>query len=189
MPDARVVVDLPPWAQEYDAPGTVFHDDTSRMRLAIELSRRNVERGTGGPFGAAIFESESGKLVAVGINSVVRLNQSSLHAEMVAYMRAEARVRSYTLAAPHLPSHTLYTSCAPCAMCLGAALWSGVQRLVYGASREDAVKLKFDEGPVFPESYEYLARRGITVTRELLRDEANAVLELYRARGGVIYNR
>src|ERR1051325_2592546 len=155
MGDARVVVDLPLWAQTYDEPGVVFRDDQACMRLAIALARRNVEQGTGGPFGAAIFESDSRKLVAVGVNSVVRLNQSSLHAEMVAYMRAESRVRSYTLAAPHLPAHTLYTSCAPCAMCLGAALWSGVQRIVYGASRDDAVKLRFDEGPVFPESYEY----------------------------------
>jgi tRNA(Arg) A34 adenosine deaminase TadA len=189
MNDAEVLVDLPPWARELERVGTVVAQDDDRMRLAIQLSRLNVDNGTGGPFGAAIFESESGRLVAIGVNSVVRLNQSSLHAEMVAYMRAQARVASYTLAAPHLPAHALYTSCEPCAMCLGAALWSGVQRVVYAASREDAIKLRFDEGPVFPESYAYLERRGIRVTRELLRDEANLVLELYRARGGLIYNR
>jgi tRNA(Arg) A34 adenosine deaminase TadA len=73
-------------------------------------------------------------------------------------------------------------------MCLGAALWAGVKRIVCGATRQDAVALRFDEGPVFPESYEYLIRRGIEVVHAVLRDEARATLEQYRARGGVIYN-
>jgi tRNA(Arg) A34 adenosine deaminase TadA len=73
-------------------------------------------------------------------------------------------------------------------MCLGATLWSGVKRMVCGASREDATRLQFDEGPVFPESYQYLERSGIRVERNVLRAEANAVMERYRSRGGKIYN-
>ena len=73
-------------------------------------------------------------------------------------------------------------------MCLGATLWSGVRRVVYGAAREDASKLGFEEGPVFPESYEYLEQRDIEIVRGVLRDEARAVLELYRTRKGTIYN-
>jgi tRNA(Arg) A34 adenosine deaminase TadA len=73
-------------------------------------------------------------------------------------------------------------------MCLGATLWSGVQRVVFGAAREDASLLNFEEGPVFPESYEYLEDRGITIVRNVLRDEARAVLELYRRKSGKIYN-
>jgi tRNA(Arg) A34 adenosine deaminase TadA len=73
-------------------------------------------------------------------------------------------------------------------MCLGATLWSGVRRVVYGAAREDASTLNFEEGPVFPESYQYLEDRGITITRNVLRDEARAVLELYRQKSGKIYN-
>jgi tRNA(Arg) A34 adenosine deaminase TadA len=189
LSDLRVVVDLPAWAEAVEHVGQVYADHDARMRLAIDLARQNVEHATGGPFGAAIFESATGRLVAVGVNSVVRLGQSSLHAEMVTYMRAQARTGSYSLAAENLPAHALYTSCEPCAMCLGAALWSGIEHLVYAASRDDAIKLRFDEGPVFPESYAYLENRGIRVTRELLRPEANDVLVLYRARGGVIYNR
>lgn len=158
------------------------------MRLAIGLASANVANGTGGPFGAAIFESESGRLVAVGVNSVVRLQNSVLHAEMVAFMRAQAKVGAYSLAAPGQPAHTLYSSCDPCAMCLGAALWAGVKRIVCGATRPDAVAVQFDEGPVFPQSYEYLVRRGIEVVHGVLRDEARATLEQYRAGGGVIYN-
>lgn len=158
------------------------------MRLAIQVSRLNVERGTGGPFGAAVFESESGGLVSVGMNSVVRLNNCALHGEIVAFMMAQQRVGSFTLGASHLPSHDLYTSCEPCAMCLGATLWSGVRRLVCGAARDDASALNFEEGPVFPESYAYLEQKGVQIVRNVLRNEARAVLELYRSKGGTVYN-
>jgi len=149
---------------------------------------RHVEHGTGGPFGAAVFEQASGRLVAVGMNSVVRLNNCTLHGEMVAFMMAQREVGTFSLSAPGLPTHELFTSCEPCAMCLGATLWSGVKRVVYGAGREDASRLDFEEGPVFPASYKYLEDRGIEIVRDLLRDEARAVLELYRAKNGKIYN-
>src|SRR6478736_45913 len=158
------------------------------MRLAIGVSRLNVDRGDGGPFGAAIFELESGRLISVGMNSVVRYNNCTLHGEMVAFMMAQQRVGSFTLNAPSLPAHELYTSCEPCAMCLGATLWSGVRRVVYGAAREDASKLNFEEGPVFPESYKYLEDRGIEIVRNKLRNEAREVLERYREKRGTIYN-
>src|SRR3954470_1893961 len=183
-----VQVSYPDWVAGLAEPGRIYPDDESRMRLAIALSRENVERGTGGPFGAAIFERKSGRLVAVGMNSVVRLSNCTLHGEMVAFMMAQRRLGSFTLNAPHLPAHELVTSCEPCAMCLGATLWSGVRRVVFGATREDAAQLQFDEGPVFPESYRYLEDRGIEIVRGMLHDDAAAVLERYRARSGAIYN-
>ena len=73
-------------------------------------------------------------------------------------------------------------------MCLGGALWSGVKRIVMGAARDDASRLDFEEGPVFPQSYKYLEDRGIEITRGVLRAEARAVLEQYRSAGGKIYN-
>ena len=188
MPRDIVQIDYPEWVRETIAWDTAYHTDEERMRLAIAVSRENVERETGGPFGAAIFESESGRLVAVGMNSVVRLNNCTLHGEMVAFMMAQAQLGSFTLNAPQLPAHELVTSCEPCAMCLGATLWSGVRRVVYGATREDAARLQFDEGPVFPESYRYLEERGITIVRNVLREEAVAVLERYREKSGMIYN-
>ena len=183
-----VHVEYPEWADTVVDWRHVYATDHEKMRLAIAVSRENVERGTGGPFGAAIFESASGKLVAVGMNSVVRLNNCTLHGEMVAFMMAQQRVKSFSLSATGLPTHELFTSCEPCAMCLGATLWSGVKRVVYGAAREDASKLNFEEGPVFPESYRYLEDRGIEIVRNMLRTEAREVLELYRAKSGKIYN-
>jgi len=184
----RAVVALPAWAAEVVEWGRPYLTDVSRMRLAIALARENVGRETGGPFGAAVFEIDTGALVSVGVNSVVRLRNCTLHAEMVAIMLAQQRVGAYSLAAPGLPRHELVTSCEPCAMCLGALLWSGVRRVVCGAAREDASRLRFEEGPVFPESYAYLAARGVDVARGVLRDEAQAVLELYEARNGPVYN-
>src|SRR4051812_22576374 len=183
-----VHVEYPEWVHDVVQWDRTYGTDTEKMRVAIAISRENVVRGTGGPFGAAIFEADSGRLVAVGMNSVVRLNNCTLHGEMVAFMMAQQRVGSFTLKSPSLPVHELFTSCEPCAMCLGATLWSGVRRVVYGASREDASRLDFEEGPVFPESYKYLEDRGIAIQRNFLRDDARAVLELYRTKSGKIYN-
>lgn len=174
----------PDWLAGVAPAGTVCRTDADRMRLAVRLAVENVERRAGGPFAAAVFESASGELVAAGVNSVLRLGNSVLHAEVMAIMFAEAAAGSHALAG----GYELVTSCDPCAMCLGAALWSGVRRLVCGATRDDAMALGFDEGPVFPESYAYLVGRGIDVAREVCRAEARRPFERYRELGGVIYN-
>lgn len=184
----EVSVNLPSWVVEQVDYARPLPTPEARMRLAISLAGENVDRGTGGPFGAAIFERESGQLVAVGVNAVERLNNSTVHAEMVAFQLAEKRIVSYTLRGAGHPAHELYTSCAPCAMCLGGALWSGVTRVSYAAHREDAERIGFDEGPVFPESYAYLEARGVEIVAGLLRDEAWAVLERYHRKGGAVYN-
>lgn len=186
--DRAVTAGCPEWTKDVVDWNARRVTDDDKMALAIELSRQNVLRGTGGPFGAAVYEVGSGALVAIGVNSVTRLNNSVLHAEVLALMLAEQRVGSYTLLAAGLPQHELFTSCDPCAMCLGAALWSGVRRIVTAADRTDATALRFDEGPVFPESYAYLEERGVEITRGVLRREAVAVLELYQRQGGSIYN-
>jgi tRNA(Arg) A34 adenosine deaminase TadA len=172
--------DVVDWDRPYAA-------DEERVRLTITLARENVLRDGGGPFGAAVFESGSGRVVGAGVNRVQQLNNCTLHGELVAIMMAQARLGSYTFGAPGVPRHELVTSCEPCAMCLGALLWSGVRRLVYGGARADATAVGFDEGPVFPASYAYLRERGIDIVGELLRADARAVLELYVARGGRVY--
>jgi tRNA(Arg) A34 adenosine deaminase TadA len=100
-------------------------------------------------------------------------------------MGAQRRVGDFSLAGT---ARELHTSCAPCAMCLGAVHWSGVERLVCGATREDAEALGFDEGPVFEQSYRYLEQHGVGVEHGVRRAEAATVLRDYPPRGGVIYN-
>ncbi len=204
---APLSIALPAFAADVERAGVVAGDARERMRLVVELSARNVETGSGGPFAAAVYRA-SGALVAVGVNGVVRLNNPVLHAETMALMRAGARLGRYSLAqapagaalasgtpasiapqvTPRDEAFELYTSCEPCAMCLGAILWSGVHRVVFAARRDDAERLGFDEGPVFPETFAYLRRRGIRVEGGPLRREAVDVLERYRALGGPIYN-
>jgi tRNA(Arg) A34 adenosine deaminase TadA len=179
---------LPPWAAAHMESGRVLASDAERMRLVVGLAAENVRQGTGGPFGAAVFEAGTGALVAIGVNLVTSLQQSMLHAEVMAIMLAQQRVGSWTLAAPGMPRHELVTSCEPCAMCLGAVFWSGARRLVCGAAREDAEAVGFDEGPVYDASYEYLASRGIEVVRRVERAAAREVLTKYAAADGVIYN-
>jgi tRNA(Arg) A34 adenosine deaminase TadA len=188
MTHPEIEIRLPDWVSHSVDFRTAYSSDQDRMQLAIRLARENMLHGTGGPFGAAVFETESGRLVSVGVNLVVPLNNSVLHGEMVAFMMAEARVGSYTLRTPDLPAHELVTSCDPCAMCLGAALWAGVQRVVCGATRDDAGEIFFDEGPVFSASWDYLAARGVEVVREVLRSEARNVLVEYAVQNGTIYN-
>ncbi len=180
-------VSLPSWVAGAADFARSYATDEDRMRLAIELARENVERGTGGPFGAAVFERGSGMLVSAAVNCVVRLNNSTLHAEMVAIQLAQKRLASWTLDIPGQPAHDLFTSCAPCAMCLGGVHWSGVTRLVCAAEKEDAEAIGFDEGPVVAASYEHLRRNGISVVREFLRDEGRNVLRMYAERRGREY--
>jgi tRNA(Arg) A34 adenosine deaminase TadA len=158
------------------------------MRLAIELASWNIERRTGGPFGAAIFEADTWRIVGVGVNLVETSNCSILHAEMVAIAVAQQAVGSYDLAAGGRARHELVTSVEPCAMCLGAIPWSGVRRVLCGARGEDACEIGFDEGAKPADWVGELNKRGVEVSRDILRDEARAVLRQYAEKGGTIYN-
>jgi tRNA(Arg) A34 adenosine deaminase TadA len=188
MAQPEIHVTLPPWVEAFVPWTRACDTDTDRVALAIALADENVTRRTGGPFGAAVFDLTTGLPVAVGVNLVEPARNPILHAEIVALMLAGRRLDRYSLGGLDLPAHALATSCEPCAMCLGAVLWSGVRRLICGATREDAQRVGFDEGPVFAESYRYLEQRGITVVRETRRSEAAAVLQRYRAEGGTLYN-
>jgi tRNA(Arg) A34 adenosine deaminase TadA len=147
----------------------------------------------GGPFGAAVFEIESGKLIAPGVNLVLPLNSSLAHAEAVAIMAAEQALGTHDLGAAELPPMELVTSAQPCIQCYGIIWWSGVQRLIIGATKEDVESITgFVEGPL-PENWidELGARdplKPITVIQNVLGDEARAVLRKYRERGGAVYN-
>ena len=189
----EVTVTVPLWVRERDFYERDYKTEDDRMALAIELSKLNVEKKTGGPFGAAIFEKDlnSGKytLVSIGMNRVVPLGNSTLHGETVAIQMAQRKLGTYSLAkVSETKEYELYTSCEPCCMCLGATLWSGVTRLVCSATKDDACAIGFDEGPVFDQSYAHLETAGIRVTRGLLRAEGAAVLKHY-GEIGEIYNR
>jgi len=163
------------------------------MRLVISLADRNVSEGTGGPFGAGIFEVESGTLVAPGVNLVVVGACSLAHAEIMAFMIAQQSLKTFDLGSANLPAMELVTSAQPCIQCWGALWWSGIKRLVTGASCEQTEELTgFDEGPVPPNWADLLRKRlpetaHIEVIEGVLAEESCAVLKRYKEAGGKIY--
>ena len=180
---------LPSWAvrlaRRQQTPMVATSD---RMRFVIQLALTNITAQTGGPFGAAVFESHTGRLIAIGINVVEPTNCSLAHAEVVALANAHRVMKHFDLGAPGTPKLTLVTSCEPCAMCYGAILWSGVRKVVCAARASDATAIGFDEAPKPKNWVATLEDRGISVTRDLRRDEAIAVFQRYQQTGGRVYN-
>ena len=166
---------------------SIYATIEERMDLVIELAARNIKHD-GGPFGAAIFEQESGELITPGINLVMQTNCSVVHAEIVAIILAQQKVATFDLGADGLPEYELVSSTEPCAMCLGALPWSGITSLICGARDEDARSIGFDEGEKPIQWIEALESRAIKVTRDILREKAKAVMQQYVDEGGIIYN-
>jgi tRNA(Arg) A34 adenosine deaminase TadA len=186
MSKLSFTVNLPDWVEGFlKSQSVVYPTIEDRVRLAIELSRLNIEHRTGGPFGAAIFDHQNGKLIAVGINVVVASHCSTAHAEMTAFAMAQQTLKTHDLASKG--DFQLVTSCEPCAMCLGATPWSGVKSLICGARGKDAEAIGFDEGAKPADWVTELQNRGIEVTLDILRAEAKAVLDAYKSEGGIIY--
>ncbi len=185
----ELVLRLPDWIERFLPDSDhILPTVEDRMRFVIELSRLNVQYGTGGPFGAAVFERDTGRLIAPGINMVIPSNSSIAHAEVTAIVIAQQRIGSYDLGGEGMPDCELVATTEPCAMCLGAIVWSGIRKVVCGARDEDARSIGFDEGPKPPDWVRALEERGIEVHRDILRDQARAVLVHYQESGGPIYN-
>ena len=183
-----ISISVPQWASELlTNSDKQFLTRESRMQLAIRLSRINIEQGTGGPFGAAVFNIDTHELLAVGMNLVVTSNCSIAHAEMIAISHAQQHLQQFDLGASN-SRYELVTSCEPCAMCFGAIPWSGIRHLVCGARDEDARAIGFDEGPKMANWQEALESRGITVETDVCRLQAADVLQLYAKKSGDIYN-
>ena len=160
-----------------------------RMRTVLRFARLNIEHDTGGPFAAGVFERESGRHVAIGVNRVLATGCSSAHAEVMALSLAQKALSTWDLGGPGLPSHQLVVSWRPCAMCYGALLWSGVRSLVIAGSGPELEELTgFDEGPSNPQWAEELEGRGIEVVDNVLRAEACDVFRAFRGANRFIYN-
>jgi tRNA(Arg) A34 adenosine deaminase TadA len=188
---AQIHLTLPAWAHDAVDLVRAYADDAEKVSLAVELSRLNIDAQTGGPFGALVFGPDD-RVVAAGVNVVLPQCTSLAHAENMAYMLAQQRLRRARLneneAGQRDGRYTLATSSQPCCQCYGATIWAGIDRLLIGARSEDVMALtEFDEGPLPPDWIGELNRRGIEVVRDLQRDAACAVLRAYGQRGGRRY--
>ena len=197
---------LPKWVSTIVTPGQVLLDEEERMAVAIALSARQVKEGTGGPFGALVCEVDSGVVLGVGVNQVTASYWSSAHAEFVAWSMAQQNVGGYDLGHRSGKSEgksaqsaedveivsvsvALYSSAQPCVSCWGGLFWTGISRLVYGATKSDVEQYAgFDEGPL-PDDWEAaLIDRGVSVQGGMLREEAIKSLREYALLGGERYN-
>lgn len=133
------------------------------MRQAIRLSIENVENG-GGPFGAVIVKD--GEVIATGVNRVTANNDPTAHAEVSAIRAACQKLQTYDLTGT-----TIYTSCEPCPMCLGAIYWAHIDKMYYGNNQADAAKINFDDKFIYDEIELPMSDRRIH-GEQLLHDEA-----------------
>lgn len=184
MTQPSIILKLPEWINDEVKKTALFTSDQQKMQFVINCGIQNVKRNTGGPFAAAIFNSKTHELITPGVNVVVASHCSLAHAEMMAIGIAQQKLGSFELG----KDTELFTSTAPCAMCLGAIPWSGVGRVVCAARDQDARAIGFDEGAKIDKWVDSLTQRGISVTVDFMREEGKAVLDLYAALGGKIYN-
>ncbi len=179
MTSSLAAIRLPDWLAEMTPPPAPAADEAC-MRFAIDIARENILHGHGGPFGAVIRHEASGEVIAFGVNLVPSSGNPVLHAETVAISLASRR-----LAEPG--GVTMFASCEPCIMCLGASHWAEIRRIVSGANKDDAEAVGFSEGAGTAQLRAEMAERGVRFEDGLLRTDAAAVLRLYAERGGKIY--
>lgn len=147
--------------------------DTRRLDEAVALAVDNVEAG-GGPFGALVVRD--GAVVATGVNRVTIDHDPTAHAEVVA-IRAACRA----LGDFRLTGCVLVSSCEPCPLCLAAALWARVDRVVYAADRHDAARGGFDDLAFYELFATPREQWAMTVTSAPVADPA-APFDAWRAK-------
>ncbi|MFO1440102.1 MAG: nucleoside deaminase [Verrucomicrobiaceae bacterium] len=148
-----------------------MNTDADFLRVAIALAGKHMEAGDGGPFGAVIVYE--GQIVAEGWNQVTSALDPTAHAEIVAIRQAASMLGRFSLA-----GGTLYTSCEPCPMCLAAAYWARLDRIVYAATRGDAASIGFDDATLYAELALPIDQRQLPM-QQALRDEALTVFQAW----------
>lgn len=112
------------------------------MTVAVQEAFQGMRAGDGGPFGAVIVKD--GEIIATGHNEVLKTNDPTAHAEIVAIRKATAKLGRFDLS-----DCEIYSSCEPCPMCFAAIHWAKMKRLYFGASRYDAAAIDFDDQYIY----------------------------------------
>jgi guanine deaminase len=146
--------------------------DLAFLQMAIDLAAQHMRAREGGPFGAVI--TRGADILARGWNQVPSTNDPTAHAEMTAIRAAAAAVRSF-----QLRGCALFTSCEPCPMCLGAAYWARLDRIVFAATRADAQAAGFQDAHIYEELARPFHARKLPM-QEALREKAVAVFSEWR---------
>ena len=149
----------------------ITNQDKKFMREAIRLASESVENG-GGPFGAVIVKD--GEIIAGSSNSVTIDQDPTAHAEVNTIRQACKKLGTFDLS-----GCTIYTSCEPCPMCLGAIYWARISRIFYGNTRKDARDIEFADDFIYEELDRPLEKRTVPI-EPLLREEALASFRLWQ---------
>ena len=140
----------------------ITEQDREFMREAIRLASESVRQG-GGPFGAVVVKD--GKIIAGSSNSVTIDNDPTAHAEVNTIRKACQQLGTFDLS-----GCSIYTSCEPCPMCLGAIYWAHLDRIYYGNTRKDARDIDFADDFIYEELDKPLDKRTVPIIA-MLRDE------------------
>lgn len=152
---------------------TSTSSDEAFMREAIALAVDNVRSGRGGPFAALVVKE--GEEVARGTNRVTSINDPTAHAEVIAIRNACEALGHF-----ELTGCTLYATCEPCPMCLGAIYWARLDRVVYAATSDEAAAAGFDDAHIYEELDQPPEARRIPMERRLAQ-EAHQPFEAWEA--------
>jgi tRNA(Arg) A34 adenosine deaminase TadA len=128
--------------------------DREFMGFAIALALKNATSAAGGPFGAVVVHD--GKVIGEGRNQVTATNDPTAHAEIVAIREAAKKLGRFDL-----KGCVVYTSCEPCPMCLSAAYWSRIDRVVYSATQNEAAAAGFDDAFLYDELAKHHSERRL----------------------------
>lgn len=145
------------------------------LKRAIKLAESGMKANKGGPFGAIIVD-KNGNIVGKGNNQVTSTNDPTAHAEVVAIRDACKNLGTFQLV-----GCTIYSSCEPCPMCLGAIYWARPERIIFAASREDAAVIGFDDDFIYKEIPLPIEDRQIP-TEQLLREEGIGVFNQWASK-------
>jgi tRNA(Arg) A34 adenosine deaminase TadA len=143
--------------------------DKTFMSRAIDIAQEGMDSGKGGPFGAVVVHN--GEIIGEGCNQVTSTHDPTAHAEIVAIREA-----CRTLGAFQLENCSIYTSCEPCPMCLGAIYWARPERVFFACTRDDAARAGFDDDFIYEELGKSHEERRLVIMN-LMRDEALQVFE------------
>lgn len=124
------------------------------MKTAVKEALKGMRKNDGGPFGAVIVKD--GKIIARGHNRVIKTNDPTAHAEIIAIRKAAKKLKRFELS-----DCEVYSSCEPCPMCLAAIHWAKMKKLYYGCTEEDAAKVGFDD------KFIYDAIKGISEKKQV----------------------
>lgn len=148
------------------------------MKQAKENAENGIRNNEGGPFGAVILD-KSGNTISNGNNMVLKNNDPTAHAEIVAIRNACKKLNTFDLS-----NLILYTSCEPCPMCLSAIIWSNIKTVYYGCSKEDAAEIGFRDNDI----YDFIKGKNKMLNlTQIDRDECIKTFEEYKNKNGFIY--